>query len=128
VIVDIVSRANPKCHALDLLVETNGMMLVVRAGDFVVEKEKYQLGDDSSYNVPSVKYEHLVIGYLAKEEKSGLVELLVEDIVGGIPKPNVSSHDIICMLFWCNVPPNERDLGNISVNVIRYLPEEEGQS
>lgn len=113
----------------DLTVEQSGMTLTVRAGDFTIVGQEYQLEDDEIFVVRADVDNYTdIFGYLVKDV-TGKVRLLVDEVVhDGEDEPfDVSASEYTPLLFIFNVrvPAQATSLDDEELVVRRFTIRDE---
>lgn len=118
-------------HQLDLSVESSGMTLIVKAGDFVVRGEPYSLEADEEFQVPERDLDAHLVGYLVKT-KDGAVRLFVDEQVPPYPPYTFAEQDDLTslrQLFNLTVPAGTTSLDDLEMLLNQYeLPAEETET
>lgn len=114
-----------KSIALDLEVETLGMVVTVKAGTFVMRGVEYSLEGDQEFTASENPGDLFIDAKLCLDD--GTVVMIVDEI-----EPDGRSYDwkgspyeVLWPMFYMNVPENTTSLDDVDVQVYRVTEPEE---
>jgi hypothetical protein len=107
-----IDKVPSRHHQVELVVEQDGLRVVVRKGAFIFKGEEVILDDDVEYVAVPSTHPIVVTGYMVRLIETGEVTIVVDEVAqNGVDGPARSCGvDILHCLFSTTVMPEARDL------------------
>ena len=119
-----------KKHSVDLPVEADGVLLTIRAKDFVVGGNQYALAEDEEYEVGDSDSEVCLVGFLVLT-KEGEARLFVDERSIINPAFSFETQDdlkLLKRLFILDVPAHTTSLADLELILYKFVQAEEAET
>lgn len=129
-IIDRLSYSRPEKSSLEIVVETQGDLLTVKAGTFKINKESFELTEDEEFTITQRDCRVWIKGYLVQRLSDSEVRVIIDEeleIDGWVPtifEQAYPEYRSLESLLSVTIPANVNSFDELDVEVQKILDRE----